>query len=77
MFWITNSYNSYPLAVDIYFGRQPEMKPEYNKPEKIGYKLSRRWHNQGRKITGDNFFTSIDLAERFFAINSTYVGTVR
>lgn len=78
IFWLRDSTNSFPLAGEIYLGKQPgAVRAPANFAADLVMRLSQTWHNQGRNITGDNFFTSIELTERLLAVRTTYVKALR
>ena len=77
IFWLCDARNSYPLNGEIYLGRQPgAANNAYNFCD-YDFRLSNRWLRQGRNLTGDNYFTDINLVEHLYTINTTYVGTIR
>ena len=43
----------------------------------VTLKLAEPYLQRGRNITTDNFFTSITLAKKLFALKTTLVGTIR
>ncbi|KRZ47793.1 PiggyBac transposable element-derived protein 4 [Trichinella nativa] len=76
IFWCCDAETSYPLAGDIYAGKQPGQTGRMNVVDLVK-RLVRPWCGKGRNITMDNFFTSIPLAEDLLAKKTTIVGTLR
>ncbi|KRZ01763.1 PiggyBac transposable element-derived protein 4 [Trichinella zimbabwensis] len=76
IFWCCDAETSYPLAGEIYVGRQPGQSERMNVGELVK-RLVRPWCGKGRNVTMDNFFISIPLAEDLLAKRTTIVGTLR
>ncbi|KRX26647.1 PiggyBac transposable element-derived protein 4 [Trichinella nelsoni] len=76
IFWCCDAETSYPLAGEIYAGKQPGQTGRMNVVDLVK-RLVRPWCGKGRNITMDNFFTSIPLAEDLLAKKTTIVGTLR
>ena len=77
IFWLCDARNFYPLNGEIYLGRQPGAANNANNSRDLVLRLFNRWLRQGRNLTGDNYFTDIELVERLYTMNTTYVGTIR
>ena len=68
---------SYPLAGEVYLGRQPGAAREINQGARVVRTLTNKWLDSGRNIVMDNFLTTILLAEELLSRNTTIVGTIR
>lgn len=82
IFWACDSETNYPLRGFPYLGReQTGPRPVTENNVAIGtntvLKLTEDFKGSGRNVTCDNFFTSLDLAERLAKDNLTLVGTLR
>lgn len=80
IFWCCDSSTAYPLAGEVYLGRQSEATTQVGNANRINNLLKRLvqpWMNTGRTITTDNYFTNAELAEDLLGAQTTLVGTVR
>ena len=77
IWWACDADTSYPLAGEIYLGRQPGAEREVNQGARVVKSLTKKWLQSGRNIVTDNFFTSIQLAEDLYVDHTTLVGTIR
>ena len=77
IWWACDAETSYPLAGEVYLGRQLGTERDVNQGARVVKALTEKWLQSGRNIVSDNFFTSIPLAEDLFAQNMTLVGTIR
>jgi len=79
IFWCCDSSTAYPLAGEVYLGRQSEVIAQAVNANRINDLLKRLvqpWINTGRTITTDNYFTSAELAEDLLGVQTTLVGTI-
>lgn len=69
---------SYMIDVNVYLGKSNEnSKNESNIGMKSVLKLCEPFFNTHRSITGDNFFSSIQLCQELWNNKLTYIGTLR
>lgn len=78
IFALVDSKMFYTLNLEVYVGKQPEGPFEVsNKPSDLVMRLAEPIYNSGRNITGDNWFTDLDLVKRLKNKKLSYVGTMR
>ena len=77
IFWLADSFTSYPYLAEVYIGRQPGADRSRGSGPAILRRLSQPLENTGRNITVDNFFTDFQTAKDLLAKRVTLVGTVR
>jgi hypothetical protein len=77
IWWCCDSATSYPLTGDIYLGKQKNAEREVGQGARVVKSLTSPWRKSGRNVVGDNFFSSVDLAEELLSNGMTYVGTLR
>lgn len=77
IWWACDAGTSYPLACEVYLGRQLGSEHEINQGARALKSFAKRWLRSGRNIVTDNFFTSIQLAEDLLIDHTTLVGTIR
>jgi len=77
IWWACDASTSYPLAGEIYLGRQPGADREVNQGSRVVKSLTKNWLRSGRNVVTDNFFTSVELAEDLYVDYTTLVGTIR
>ena len=81
VYWSVDAKNSYPLQCLVYIGEKTLSSEEKEESSSISEatvrKLVRPYINQGRCITGDNYFSSLDLCNFLLTQKTTYVGTLR
>lgn len=78
-FWsIVDVKSNYVLDTELYVGKEAN---QINKSQNIGAKvvlnLSKPFYYSGRVVTCDNFFTSVDLAQKLWLNGLHLVGTLR
>jgi hypothetical protein len=66
IWWACDAATAYPLAGEVYLGRQPGAEREVNQGARVVKSLTKNWLRSGRNIVTDNFFTSIQL---YFTFN--------
>jgi len=77
VWWNCDADTSYPLKGEIYLGKQPGQIQQVGLGSTVVMNTTAPWHNTGRNIVCDNFFTSIPLAEELLQKHTTIVGTLR
>jgi hypothetical protein len=76
-FWLAcDSDNYYCWNIQFYCGRDGEDR-DVPLGEHVVMSLTENLRRSGRNVTCDNFFTSINLAQRLYEMDMTVVGTVR
>lgn len=76
IFWICDAANGYALAGEIYAGKEGNTITR-GLAERVAKSLAIPFHNTGRTLTMDNYFTSLPLVDHFAANRLTVVGTLR
>ncbi|XP_055352694.1 piggyBac transposable element-derived protein 4-like [Paramacrobiotus metropolitanus] len=70
--------NGYCLNFQIYVGRTTDGPPEKNQGQRVVMDMVEPFGcNSGRNVYMDNFFTSLQLAEKLWERNMTLIGTIR
>ena len=77
IFWLAEAGSGFALNAKIYTGRNRNGPPERNLGEKVVMSLTEPYHNTGRDIVTDNFFTSHGLATSLLDKRLTLLGTIR
>jgi hypothetical protein len=77
IWWAVDSETWYPLNVQVYLGKPPNETREVNQGQRLVKDVTRKWLNNGRNITADDFFTSIPQVTELLAMKATYIGTIR
>ena len=77
IWWCCDCTTSYPLTAEIYLGKQKNAERERSGKELVVKTLTRPWHKSGRNVVGNNFFSSVELAEDLLSDGMMYVGTLR
>lgn len=81
IYWSVDSDNSFPLRCLVYIGEKTlsrqEIEDSPSIPEAVVWNIIRPFLNEGRNITGDNYFSSLHLCQRLLERQTTYVGTMR
>lgn len=80
LFWCCDSKTAYPLAGEVYLGRQPDATASSianNRTSSLVQRLVQSWINGGRTITTDKYFIGAELAEDLLGVQTTLVGTIR
>lgn len=79
VFALVDCKNAYTLNLEVYVGKQPEGPYKLStSAEDLVIRLTEIVHGTNRNITGDNWFTSLNLATRLLTEKKlTYVGTIR
>jgi hypothetical protein len=77
IWWCCDAETSYPLAGQIYLGKQPGEQREMGQGARVVRDLVSQWRRSGRNVVADNFFTSVELVEQLLADGLTYTGTIR
>ena len=67
---------SYVCNLELYTGKQGRM-PEIDQATSVVLRMIEPWTGSSRGCTGDNFFTSLTLADARLTRKMTYCGTVR
>ena len=75
----------YTLILEPYVGKQPNLdaagRPNKFKvsttPYDLVIRLMKKFVKGGRNLTGDNWFTSVELVRELLRLKTTYVGTIR
>lgn len=79
--WLTDSNGHYCFNGVIYIGSgtlpQSEISQSLSIPEATVMHLMKPFCNNGRHLTGDNWFSSVRLVERLLEASTTYIGTMR
>lgn len=81
VFWAVDAENCMPLKCLVYIGA--ETLPAHTRAasatfgEAVVMHLMSGYLDKGRNVTTDNYFTSVPLANRLAARNTTIVGTIR
>ena len=63
-------------AFDVYTGKIGDLA-EVRQGQRVVLQLTKKYYNDGRNITADNFFSSYSLFSQLLSKKLTYVGTVR
>ena len=81
IYWSVDAENSYPLQCLVYIGEKSLSLEEKEESSSISEatvrKIVRPYLGQGRCVTGDNYFTSLNLCHFLMKEKTTYVGTIR
>lgn len=67
----------YLYSAFIYSGKEQTSRNTYSVPSKTVLKLAEPLFDTNRNVTGDNWFSSIELVDALKAKGLTYVGTMR
>lgn len=73
VFWLCDAENSYALNEIVDIGKEPNQPRRKNYGRDVVLQLATPIYGTGRNITFDNFFTSLDLAERLLLKRLTSV----
>ncbi|KAM7367487.1 hypothetical protein PAMP_013779 [Pampus punctatissimus] len=75
-FWLAADVDTkYLLNGHPYLGRDPSRPATVSLGESVVLKLMEPFLGKGRNVTTDNFFTSLPLAHKLLAKNTSLVGT--
>lgn len=81
---LTDAKNSYLYNAYVYAGKESdgmglsdEEKKQLSKPSQAVVRLSKCIYNTNRNVTCDNWFTSVEIAQRLWDNGLTIVGTMR
>lgn len=77
IFWLCDAENSYAVNGIVDTGKEPNQPRRMNYGRDVVMQLATPIYGTGRNVTFDNFFTSLDLAERLLSKRLTSVGTIR
>ncbi|KAL7868645.1 hypothetical protein SRHO_G00100290 [Serrasalmus rhombeus] len=76
-FWIASDLKTKYMCNSIpYLGKDPSRPKGERVSEKVVMKLMEPYLGKGRTVTTDNYFTSLSLANRLTACNTTLLGTI-
>lgn len=67
---------AYVCNMELYIGREGR-NPEVDQAFRVVLQMTSPFSGSGRGVTGDNFFTSLHLAQALLQRQMTYCGTVR
>ena len=77
IWWCCDAETCYPLAGQVYIGKQPGEQREVGQGARVVQDLISSWRHSGRNVVTDNFFTSVELAQNLLVQGLTFVGTIR
>lgn len=66
----------YTYNMSIYSGKRPQQEPG-TVAERIVFELSENLLNSGRTLFTDNWYSSVQLAQKLLIANTNFVGTLR
>ncbi|KAL7859575.1 hypothetical protein SRHO_G00147220 [Serrasalmus rhombeus] len=76
-FWIASDLKTKYMCNSIpYLGKDPSRPKGERVSENVVMKLMEPYLGKGRTVTTDNYFTSLSLANRLTACNTTLLGTI-
>lgn len=77
LFWICDAESSYALNSVIYVGEGTLNPGEKVTAKAVTMHLMEPFLDSGRHLTGDNWFSSVELAHELEHRRTTYIGTIR
>lgn len=77
IFWLVDSQTNYPIAGEVYLGKQPKAHRSTGVAHDLIMRLAKDYLYLGANITLDNFFVSYKLAQSLVAKDTTITGTIR